>query len=139
MTTKAGVALTPGWLPQAKDASQVAPELSAVVVYCQAVPFPGLAHALRHPRPCEMSSFSERKARKLIKEAGEGDRMGMEMGAKRLHAPDFTGMQDGAETDGVSQRGGSRGGWLGTCWPQLGCSGLVGLGAGVRVWGQRPG
>ncbi|NXX20953.1 PLCD3 phosphodiesterase, partial [Podargus strigoides] len=54
----------------AKDASQVAPELSAVVVYCQAVPFPGLAHALRHPRPCEMSSFSERKARKLIKEAG---------------------------------------------------------------------
>ncbi|NWR57822.1 PLCD3 phosphodiesterase, partial [Bucorvus abyssinicus] len=56
--------------PAAKDASQVAPELSAVVVYCQAVPFPGLAHALRHPRPCEMSSFSERKARKLIKEAG---------------------------------------------------------------------
>ncbi|NXF51616.1 PLCD3 phosphodiesterase, partial [Oceanites oceanicus] len=54
----------------AKDASQVAPELSDVVVYCQAVPFPGLAHALRHPRPCEMSSFSERKARKLIKEAG---------------------------------------------------------------------
>uniref|UniRef100_A0A8C4U5B6 Phosphoinositide phospholipase C n=1 Tax=Falco tinnunculus TaxID=100819 RepID=A0A8C4U5B6_FALTI len=55
---------------QAKDASQVAPELSAVVVYCQAVPFPGLARALRHPRPYEMSSFSERKARKLIKEAG---------------------------------------------------------------------
>ncbi|XP_037266911.1 1-phosphatidylinositol 4,5-bisphosphate phosphodiesterase delta-3 [Falco rusticolus] len=55
---------------QAKDASQVAPELSAMVVYCQAVPFPGLAHALRHPRPYEMSSFSERKARKLIKEAG---------------------------------------------------------------------
>ncbi|NXI50376.1 PLCD3 phosphodiesterase, partial [Chloroceryle aenea] len=54
----------------AKDASQVSPELSAVVVYCQAVPFPGLAHALRHPRPCAMSSFSERKARKLIKEAG---------------------------------------------------------------------
>ncbi|XP_040473220.1 1-phosphatidylinositol 4,5-bisphosphate phosphodiesterase delta-3 [Falco naumanni] len=55
---------------QAKDASQVAPELSAMVVYCQAVPFPGLARALRHPRPYEMSSFSERKARKLIKEAG---------------------------------------------------------------------
>ncbi|NXR01515.1 PLCD3 phosphodiesterase, partial [Sagittarius serpentarius] len=70
VTTRAGVALTLRWLPQAKDASQVAPELSAVVVYCQAVPFPGLAHALRHPRPCEMSSFSERKARKLIKEAG---------------------------------------------------------------------
>lgn len=85
MATRTRVALTPRWLPQAKDASQVAPELSAVVVYCQAVPFPGLAHALRHPRPCEMSSFSERKARKLIKEAGEGDGMGM--GTEWLHAP----------------------------------------------------
>ncbi|NWH96568.1 PLCD3 phosphodiesterase, partial [Tichodroma muraria] len=54
----------------AKDALQVSPELSALVVYCQAVPFPGLAQALRHPQPCQMSSFSERKARKLIKEAG---------------------------------------------------------------------
>lgn len=78
MATRARVALTLRWFPQAKDASQVAPELSAVVVYCQAVPFPGLTHALRHPRPCEMSSFSERKARKLIKEAGEGN--GMQMG-----------------------------------------------------------
>ncbi|KAI1230213.1 1-phosphatidylinositol 4, partial [Lamprotornis superbus] len=65
-----GTRLTPGWLPQAKDASQVSPELSALVVYCQAVPFPGLAQALSHPQPCQMSSFSERKARKLIKEAG---------------------------------------------------------------------
>uniref|UniRef100_A0A8B9PNB2 Phosphoinositide phospholipase C n=1 Tax=Apteryx owenii TaxID=8824 RepID=A0A8B9PNB2_APTOW len=54
-----------------RQASQVAPELSSVVVYCQAVPFPGLAQALRDPRPCEMSSFSERKARKLIREAGK--------------------------------------------------------------------
>ena len=77
MATRARVALTPRWLLQAKDASQVAPELSAMVVYCQAVPFPGLARALRHPRPYEMSSFSERKARKLIKEAGEGNRVGM--------------------------------------------------------------
>ncbi|XP_021233560.1 1-phosphatidylinositol 4,5-bisphosphate phosphodiesterase delta-3 isoform X2 [Numida meleagris] len=55
---------------QAKDASHVAPELSAMVVYCQATRFPGLAQALQHPRPYEISSFSERKARKLIKEAG---------------------------------------------------------------------
>ncbi|NXN94629.1 PLCD3 phosphodiesterase, partial [Rhinopomastus cyanomelas] len=56
--------------PQAKDAAQVAPELSALVVYCQAVPFPGLDRALSHPQPCEVSSFSERKARKLIREHG---------------------------------------------------------------------
>lgn len=74
------VVLMPRWLLQAKDASQVAPELSAVVVYCQAVPFPGLAQALQHPRPCEMSSFSERKARRLIKEAGEGSGTGTGMG-----------------------------------------------------------
>ncbi|XP_042749329.1 1-phosphatidylinositol 4,5-bisphosphate phosphodiesterase delta-3-like isoform X1 [Lagopus leucura] len=59
-----------GVTPQAKDASHVAPELSAMVVYCQATPFPGLAQALQQSRPYEMSSFSERKARKLIKEAG---------------------------------------------------------------------
>ncbi|XP_009996497.1 PREDICTED: 1-phosphatidylinositol 4,5-bisphosphate phosphodiesterase delta-3, partial [Chaetura pelagica] len=53
-----------------REASQVAPELSAMVVYSQAVPFPGLAQALCHPQPCQVSSFSERKARKLIKEAG---------------------------------------------------------------------
>ncbi|KAM8795397.1 1-phosphatidylinositol 4,5-bisphosphate phosphodiesterase delta-3 [Eudromia elegans] len=56
---------------QTKEASQVAPELSSVVVYCRAVPFPGLAQALRAPRPCHVSSFSERKARKLIREAGK--------------------------------------------------------------------
>ncbi|NXV56002.1 PLCD3 phosphodiesterase, partial [Molothrus ater] len=71
MATRASLSPLPRWLPlQAKDASQVSPELSALVVYCQAVPFPGLAQALRHPQPCHVSSFSERKARKLIKEAG---------------------------------------------------------------------
>lgn len=113
MATRARVALTPWWLPQAKDASQVAPELSAVVVYCQAVPFPGLPHALRHPRPCEMSSFSERKARKLIKQAGEGNGMGTGTGTEWLHAPDLTGTQGGAEIDGLCHRGGSMGGGWG--------------------------
>ncbi|XP_065603786.1 1-phosphatidylinositol 4,5-bisphosphate phosphodiesterase delta-3 isoform X2 [Cyrtonyx montezumae] len=53
-----------------KDASHMAPELSAMLVYCQATPFPGLAQALQHPQPYGISSFNERKARKLIKEAG---------------------------------------------------------------------
>lgn len=80
VATGVSLSLMPRWLRQAKDASQVSPELSALVVYCQAVPFPGLAQALRHPQPCQMSSFSERKARKLIKEAGEGHRWGQGWG-----------------------------------------------------------
>ncbi|XP_061446454.1 1-phosphatidylinositol 4,5-bisphosphate phosphodiesterase delta-3 isoform X1 [Rhineura floridana] len=54
----------------AKDAVQISQELSDVVVYCQAVPFKSLSQALHHQQPTEMSSFSERKARKLIKESG---------------------------------------------------------------------
>ncbi|XP_019379079.1 PREDICTED: 1-phosphatidylinositol 4,5-bisphosphate phosphodiesterase delta-3 isoform X1 [Gavialis gangeticus] len=55
---------------QAKDALQVAQELSDMVVYCKAVPFLGLEHALRNPQAHEVSSFNERKARKYIKESG---------------------------------------------------------------------
>ncbi|XP_033025446.1 1-phosphatidylinositol 4,5-bisphosphate phosphodiesterase delta-3 [Lacerta agilis] len=55
---------------QAKDAGQVSRELSDVVVYCRSVPFQSLSQALRHQQPTEMCSFSERKARKLIKESG---------------------------------------------------------------------
>lgn len=129
VATRARVFLTPRWLPQAKDASQVAPELSAVVVYCQAVPFPGLARALRHPRPCQVSSFSERKARKLIKEAGERDRARV-ASRPRSHRAVGRGRRMGA----VTQR--LRGWWAGTCCPS---SALVGLGSGVGLWGQRPG
>lgn len=98
MATEARLSLMPRWLRQAKDASQVSPELSALVVYCQAVPFPGLAQALRHPQPCQMSSFSERKARKLIKEAGEGQQMGTGMGTGCVHTPESLGW---AENDGL--------------------------------------
>ncbi|XP_008111435.1 1-phosphatidylinositol 4,5-bisphosphate phosphodiesterase delta-3 isoform X1 [Anolis carolinensis] len=55
---------------QAKDAIQISRELSDVVVYCQAVPFQSLSRALHNQQSNEMSSFSERKARKLIKESG---------------------------------------------------------------------
>lgn len=131
------MSLTPWWLPQAKDASQVSPELSALVVYCQAVPFPGLAQALRHPQPCQMSSFSERKARKLIKEAGEGHQTGTGMGTGWLHAPDTTGMQDGLRMVGSVSRVAP---WVvvTVTWPHPGCPGWVTLGSAGRVWGQRP-
>ncbi|XP_063156614.1 1-phosphatidylinositol 4,5-bisphosphate phosphodiesterase delta-3 [Candoia aspera] len=55
---------------QAKDAVQISQELSDVVVYCQAVPFQSLSNALLHQKSEEMSSFSERKARKMIKDSG---------------------------------------------------------------------
>ncbi|KAJ6636881.1 hypothetical protein lerEdw1_013935 [Lerista edwardsae] len=54
---------------KAKDAAQISRELSDVVVYCSSIPFRSLSHAQRHQKPTEMSSFSERKARKLIKES----------------------------------------------------------------------
>lgn len=128
VTPRLRVALTPRRLPQAKEALQVAPELSAMVVYCQAVPFPGLAQALRHPRPCQVSSFSERKARKLIKEAGEGDGMGTWW----LHAPVFTGVHNGVETNGLCHQGGSVGG----VWGYGGLARLVALGSGARGQGE---
>uniref|UniRef100_A0A8D0BJK6 Phosphoinositide phospholipase C n=1 Tax=Salvator merianae TaxID=96440 RepID=A0A8D0BJK6_SALMN len=55
---------------KAKDAVQISRDLSDVVVYCRAVPFQSLPWALHHQQSTEMSSFSERKARKLIKESG---------------------------------------------------------------------
>ncbi|XP_015670114.1 1-phosphatidylinositol 4,5-bisphosphate phosphodiesterase delta-3 isoform X1 [Protobothrops mucrosquamatus] len=55
---------------QAKDVVQISRELSDVVVYCRAVPFQNLSDALFQQKPAEMSSFSERKARKLIKDSG---------------------------------------------------------------------
>ncbi|KAL7976942.1 hypothetical protein Chor_008891 [Crotalus horridus] len=54
----------------AKDVVQISRELSDVVVYCRAVPFQNLSDALLQQKPAEMSSFSERKARKLIKDSG---------------------------------------------------------------------
>ncbi|XP_039360258.1 1-phosphatidylinositol 4,5-bisphosphate phosphodiesterase delta-3 [Mauremys reevesii] len=57
---------------QAKDAAQLSQQLSDLVLYCQAVPFQSLEQALRSQQPGQMCSFSERKARKLLKESGNG-------------------------------------------------------------------
>ncbi|XP_028930487.1 1-phosphatidylinositol 4,5-bisphosphate phosphodiesterase delta-3 [Ornithorhynchus anatinus] len=60
---------------RAKATLQIAPELSDLVVYCRAARFRGRAPRRLRPRPgppraCHVCSLSERKARKLIKEAG---------------------------------------------------------------------
>ncbi|KAG7330963.1 hypothetical protein KOW79_004932 [Hemibagrus wyckioides] len=45
-------------------------ELSDLVIYCKNVHFSSFEHSRNHSKPYEMSSFSESKTRKLIKEAG---------------------------------------------------------------------
>lgn len=50
-------------------ASKLSPELSELVVYACSVPFKGLEQAAERPA-AEMSSFSESKALRLIKDSG---------------------------------------------------------------------
>ncbi|XP_023125936.1 1-phosphatidylinositol 4,5-bisphosphate phosphodiesterase delta-4 isoform X1 [Amphiprion ocellaris] len=50
--------------------SKLSRELSDLVVYCKSVHFHGFEHARSHAKCYEMSSFSESKAKKLVKEAG---------------------------------------------------------------------
>lgn len=45
-------------------------EFSDLVIYCKNVHFNSFENSQTHSKPYEMSSFSESKARKLIKEAG---------------------------------------------------------------------
>ena len=47
------------------------PALSALVVYLKAVSFYSFAHSREHYRFYEISSFSEAKAKSLIKESGQ--------------------------------------------------------------------
>jgi len=56
------------------------PALSALVVYLKAVTFYSFTHSREHYHFYETSSFSETKAKSLIKEAGQDQEGGMEMG-----------------------------------------------------------
>ncbi|XP_036611208.1 1-phosphatidylinositol 4,5-bisphosphate phosphodiesterase delta-4 isoform X1 [Trichosurus vulpecula] len=53
-----------------KSKPTLCPALSALVVYMKSVPFRSFAHSKAHYRLYETSSFSEAKARRLVKEAG---------------------------------------------------------------------
>ncbi|NXK96392.1 PLCD4 phosphodiesterase, partial [Formicarius rufipectus] len=53
-----------------KDKETLAQALSDCVIYCKNVSFRGFQEAHSHSRPYEISSLSEAKARKLIRDAG---------------------------------------------------------------------
>ncbi|NXG22463.1 PLCD4 phosphodiesterase, partial [Grallaria varia] len=53
-----------------KDKETLAQALSDCVIYCKNVSFRGFHEARSHSRPSEISSLSEAKARKLIRDAG---------------------------------------------------------------------
>ncbi|XP_036195395.1 1-phosphatidylinositol 4,5-bisphosphate phosphodiesterase delta-3 isoform X6 [Myotis myotis] len=55
---------------QKRQAKQISPELSALAVYCCATRLRTLRPAPGPPQPYQVSSLSERKAKKLIREAG---------------------------------------------------------------------
>ncbi|XP_070249138.1 1-phosphatidylinositol 4,5-bisphosphate phosphodiesterase delta-3 isoform X4 [Myotis yumanensis] len=55
---------------QKRQAKQISPELSALAVYCCATRLRTLRPAPVPPQPYQVSSLSERKAKKLIREAG---------------------------------------------------------------------
>lgn len=58
------------------QAKQISPELSALAVYCCATRLRPLSPAPAPPQPCQVSSLSERKAKKLIREAGRSQDVG---------------------------------------------------------------
>ncbi|NXD27328.1 PLCD4 phosphodiesterase, partial [Spelaeornis formosus] len=53
-----------------KEKETLAQTLSDCVIYCKNVPFRGFQEACSHSRPSEISSLSEAKARKLIRDEG---------------------------------------------------------------------
>ncbi|NWI64363.1 PLCD4 phosphodiesterase, partial [Todus mexicanus] len=53
-----------------KDKESLAQALSDCIIYCKNVSFRGFQEARSHSRPSEISSLSEAKARKLVRDAG---------------------------------------------------------------------
>lgn len=54
-----------------KSGQHLSKELSDCVVYCRSVRFNGFKHSRVHSRFYEVSSFTESKARKHMKEGGD--------------------------------------------------------------------
>ncbi|KAL8183059.1 UNVERIFIED_CONTAM: 1-phosphatidylinositol 4,5-bisphosphate phosphodiesterase delta-4 [Gekko kuhli] len=54
-----------------KSKQSLSEELSGCIIYCKSVPFSSFQHSRTRYKPYEMSSFTESKARKLIREAGK--------------------------------------------------------------------
>ncbi|XP_023602064.1 1-phosphatidylinositol 4,5-bisphosphate phosphodiesterase delta-3 isoform X2 [Myotis lucifugus] len=69
LVTQALDSQNPEELPS-PEAKQISPELSALAVYCCATRLRTLRPAPVPPQPYQVSSLSERKAKKLIREAG---------------------------------------------------------------------
>lgn len=65
------------------QAKQISPELSALAVYCCATRLRTLLPNPVPPQPCQVSSLSERKAKKLIREAGRSLGPGVSGGRRR--------------------------------------------------------
>ncbi|KAM8934044.1 1-phosphatidylinositol 4,5-bisphosphate phosphodiesterase delta-4 [Pelodytes ibericus] len=53
-----------------KTKDRLSQELSDCIIYCKSVPFESFKHSKAHNQVYEMSSFTEYKARKLVKEPG---------------------------------------------------------------------
>lgn len=103
---------TPG--RRVSQAKQISPELSALAVYCGATRLRTLRPAPPPPPPGQVSSLSERKAKKLIREAGRKRDVGHlgQEGRGDLQAPGGWGMLkmvwkgDGEGSGAVKSSGG---------------------------------
>lgn len=91
-----------------KSTPIMCPSLSALVIYMKTVSFHNFTHSREHYRFYELSSFSETKARRLIKEAGQDRKGGVGRKQGRVRAG-WMGkqMSPSKEGKGASERSGS--------------------------------